>query len=101
MEDILIDLMAKKFMSAGVQVSSMRGLQASPLNGCRSGPSQTATKKRRKHRNDMENKNKIPSVLPNYIPHMAGGVRRDNVPRYFEYILITPYLSKGICAVGR
>jgi hypothetical protein len=29
-EEILIDLMAEKVMFAGVQASSMRGLQASP-----------------------------------------------------------------------
>jgi hypothetical protein len=29
-EEILIDLMAKKVMSAGVQALSMRGVQASP-----------------------------------------------------------------------
>jgi hypothetical protein len=38
-EDILIDLMAKKVMSAGAQDSSTRGVQASPSNACRSGPS--------------------------------------------------------------
>jgi hypothetical protein len=38
-EEILIDLMAEKFMSAGVQASSMGGLQASPLTERRSEPS--------------------------------------------------------------
>jgi hypothetical protein len=44
-EDILIDLMAKKVMSTGAQVSSTRGLQASPLTARRSGPSQTTIEK--------------------------------------------------------
>jgi hypothetical protein len=38
-EDILIDLMVKKFMSTGVQASSTRGFQASPSTGHQSGPS--------------------------------------------------------------
>jgi hypothetical protein len=44
-EDILIDLMVEKVMSTGVQDSSMRGVQASPLIARGSGPSQAATKK--------------------------------------------------------
>jgi hypothetical protein len=40
-EEILIDLMAEKVMSTGVQALSMAGLQASPSTGCRSRPSQT------------------------------------------------------------
>jgi hypothetical protein len=39
-EEILIDLMAEKVMSAGVQASSTGGLQASPSTGRRSGPSE-------------------------------------------------------------
>jgi hypothetical protein len=42
----------------------------------------------------------IPSVLPDYIPPLAGVVSHDNVPRDFEYTLITAYLPKGIRAVG-
>jgi hypothetical protein len=38
-EEILIDLMAEKVMSAGIQASSMGGLQASPSTGRRSVPS--------------------------------------------------------------
>jgi hypothetical protein len=41
----------------------------------------------------------IPSVLPDYIPPLAGVVSRDNVPREFEYMLIIAYLPKGIHAV--
>jgi hypothetical protein len=55
MEDILIDLMAEKVMSVGVHASSTGGLQASPSIGCRSGPSRTAVKKRRKNHDDMVN----------------------------------------------
>jgi hypothetical protein len=38
-EEILIDLMVEKVMSAGAQASSTRGLQASPSTAHRSGPS--------------------------------------------------------------
>jgi hypothetical protein len=36
-EDILIDLMAEKVISAGIQASSMGGVQASPSTTHRSG----------------------------------------------------------------
>jgi hypothetical protein len=42
----------------------------------------------------------IPLVLPDYILPLAGMVSHDSVPGYFEYTLITTYLSKGIRAVG-
>jgi hypothetical protein len=41
----------------------------------------------------------IPSILPNYIPPLVSVVIRDSLPRDFEYIVITVYLSKGIQAV--
>jgi hypothetical protein len=41
----------------------------------------------------------IPSILPDYIPPLVGGVSRDSVPRYFEYTIVTAYLPKGIHAV--
>jgi hypothetical protein len=44
-EEILIDLMDEKVMSAGVQASLTRGVQASPSTTRRSGPSQTVTEK--------------------------------------------------------
>jgi hypothetical protein len=47
----------------------------------------------------MANAKQIPSVLPDYIPPLAGAVSHDSVPRDFEYTLITAYLPKGICAV--
>jgi hypothetical protein len=99
-EEILIDLMAEKVMSTGVQASSTRGVQASPSTGRRSGPSRTATEKRSKHRDDLANAKLIPSVLPDYIPPLAGAVSHDSVPRDFDYTLITAYLPKGIRAVG-
>jgi hypothetical protein len=58
------------------------------------------TEKRSKHRDDLVNAKLIPSVLPDYIPPLAGVVSHDNVPRDFEYTLITAYLPKGIRAVG-
>jgi hypothetical protein len=41
----------------------------------------------------------IPSILPDYIPPLAGAMSRDSVPRYFEYTLVIAYLPKGIRAV--
>jgi hypothetical protein len=99
-EEILIDLMAEKVMSAGAQASSTRGLQASSSNARRFGPSRTATEKRSKHRDDLANAKLIPSVLPNYIPPLAGAVSHDSVSRDFDYTLITAYFPKGICVVG-
>jgi hypothetical protein len=58
-----------------------------------------ATKKRRKHHDDLANTKKISSVLPDYISPLDGAVSHDNVPRDFEYMLITTYLSKGIRTV--
>jgi hypothetical protein len=63
-EEILIDLMAEKVMSVGIQASSMGGLQASPSTGRRS--SRTMTEKRSKHHDDLANAKQIPSVLPDY-----------------------------------
>jgi hypothetical protein len=98
-EEIIIDLMAKKVMFAGIQTSSMRGVQASSLTTHGSGPSQFAIEKRIKNRDDLANAKLIPSILPNYIPPLAGVVSHDSVSRDFDYIVITVYLSKGIQAV--
>jgi hypothetical protein len=38
-EEVLIDLMAKKVMSASIQASSTRGVKASPSTARRSRPS--------------------------------------------------------------
>jgi hypothetical protein len=96
-EAILMELMAEKVMSVGIQSSSTGGLQASPSIGHRSS---RPTKKRIKHRDDMANTKHIPSVLPNYIPPLASAVNRDNIPHDFEYTLITAYFPKGIRVVG-
>jgi hypothetical protein len=48
----------------------------------------------------LENVKLIPSILPNYIPPLAGVVSHDNILRDFDYKLIISYLSKGIRAVG-
>jgi hypothetical protein len=86
-------------MSVGVQASSMRGVQASPSTARGSGPSRAVIEKRTKHRDDLVNAKLIPSILPDYIPPLAGVVSRDSVPRDFDYTLITAYLPKGIRAV--
>jgi hypothetical protein len=39
------------------------------------------------------------TILPDYIPPLAGVVSLDSVPRDFDYILVTAYLPKGICTV--
>ena len=92
--------MAKKVVSTGVQALSTRGVQASPSTAHRSGPSRTATEKRTKHRDEFANAKLIPSILPDYIPPLAGAVSHDSLPRDFDYTLITTYLPKGIRAVG-
>jgi hypothetical protein len=98
-EKVLIDLMAKKVMSIGIQASSMRGVQASPSTTHGSRPSQVAAEKRTKHRDDLANAKLIPTILLNYIPPLADAVSHDSVPRDFDYTLVTTYLPKGICAV--
>jgi hypothetical protein len=97
MEEILLDLMAERVMSAGIQVSSTRGLQASPSSGRRSS---CTNEKRSKHHDDLDNMKKIPSVLPDYIPPLACTVNCDSIPHEFEYMLITAYIPKGIRVVG-
>jgi hypothetical protein len=99
-EEILTDLMVEKVMSAGAQASSTRGVQASPLTACRSGLSRTATEKRTKHHDDLVNAKLITSILPNYIPPLAGVVSCDSIPSDFHHTLITVYLPKGIRTVG-
>jgi hypothetical protein len=74
-------------------------VQASPSTAHGSGPSRAATEKRTKHRDDLANAKLIPSILPDYIPPLAGVVSRDSVPRDFDYTVITAYLPKGIQAV--
>jgi hypothetical protein len=75
-------------------------VKSSPSTARQSGPSQTMTEKRSKHRDDLENVKLIPLVLPNYILPLASVVSRDSVPRDLNYTLITAYLLKGIRIVG-
>jgi hypothetical protein len=70
-EEILVDLMTERVMSVGIQASSTGGLQASPSTGRRSG---RTAEKRSKHRDDLANAKQIPSVLPDYIPPLAGAL---------------------------
>jgi hypothetical protein len=103
-KEVLIDLMtervmSERVMSVGVQASSMRGVQASPLTAHGAGPSRPSAEKRTKHRDDLANAKLIPTIFPDYIPPLAGAVSRDSVPRDFEYTMVTAYLPKGIRAV--
>jgi hypothetical protein len=91
--------MAKKVMFVGIQASSMRGLQASSSNAHGSRPSQPATEKITKHRDDLENMKLILTILLDYIPPLAGIVSRDSVSRDFDYTMVITYLPKGIRAV--
>ena len=47
----------------------------------------------------MVNAKLIPSILPYYIPSLAGAVSHGSVPRDFDYTLINAYLPKGIRAI--
>ncbi len=38
----------------------------------------------------------IPTILPEYIPSLAGQINRDSVSRDYEYIIFTAYILKGI-----
>jgi hypothetical protein len=98
-EEVLIDLMAKKVMYVGIQYSSTRGVQTSPSTTRGYGPFRAAAEKRTKHRYDLVNEKLIPTILPHYIPPLVGAVSRDSVPRDFDYTLVTAYLPKGIRAV--
>jgi hypothetical protein len=103
-KEVLIDLMtervmSERVMSVGVQASSTRGVQASPSTAHGAGPSRPSAEKRTKHRDDLANAKLIPTILPDYIPPLAGAVSRDSVPRDFEYTMVTAYLPKGIRAV--
>jgi hypothetical protein len=86
-------------MFAGIQASSMRGLQASPSTARGAGSSQPSMEKRTKHKDDLANVKLIPTIFLDYILPLAGAVNRDSVPRYFEYTMVTAYLPKGIRAV--
>jgi hypothetical protein len=90
--------MSERGLSTGLQASSTRGLAASPSTA-RAGPSRPANEKRTKHRDDLANAKLIPSILPAYLPPLSGAINHDSVPREFEYVVITAYLPKGVCAV--
>jgi hypothetical protein len=81
-EEVLIDLMTERVMSmsAGVQASSTRTVQAFPSTTRGSGPSRPTIEKRTKHRDDLAKAKLIPSILSDYIPPLAGAVNRDSVP---------------------
>jgi hypothetical protein len=103
-KEVLVDLMTEKIMlerrmSAGVQESSTRGIQASPSTARGAGTSIIMIDMRTKHRDDLANAKLIPSISPAYIPPLSGAVNRDRVPRDFDYALVTAYLLKGIRAV--
>jgi hypothetical protein len=72
-EEILIDLMAEKVMSTGVQALLMRGMQESLSTARGSGPSRDSSDKRTKNFDDLANAKLIPSILPDYIPPLVGG----------------------------
>jgi hypothetical protein len=88
--------MDEKVMSIKIQASSTRGVQASPSTTCGSRPSRSTDEKRTKHRDDLENAKLIPSILPDYIPPLAGVVNNDSVSRDFDYTLVSAYLPNGI-----
>jgi hypothetical protein len=76
-------------------------VEASLSDACGSRPSQPATKKRTKHRDDLANVKLILTILPDYILPLVGTVSRDSVPRDFNYTMDTAYLLKGIRAVRK
>jgi hypothetical protein len=100
-EEGLIDLMTKRvmLMSTGIQASSTRRLPASFSIACGAKPSRPSDEERTKNMDDLVNAKLISTILPTYLPPLSGAINRDNVPRYFEYALITAYLLKGIQAV--
>jgi hypothetical protein len=61
--------------------------------------SRTAMEKISKNCDDLVNAKKISSVFPDYILPLASMVSRDSVLCDFEYMLITMYVSKGICTI--
>jgi hypothetical protein len=99
-QEFFIDLMTEKVMSMseGIHTSSTRIVQASS-SIAQAGPSWSADEKRTKHRDNLVDGKLIPIILPAYLPAMSGAINRDNVPREFEYALVTTYLPKGIRVV--
>jgi hypothetical protein len=98
--EVLLDsmterVMSKRGISTKVQASSMRGVKAS-LSNAQEGTSQASVERRTKHKDDIANRKLVPSILPAYIPPLSSAINRDNVPRDFEYTLVTAYLPKGV-----
>jgi hypothetical protein len=79
-KEVLKKIMADRSISKGIQASSTRGLQASPLIGCRSSHVNLVTEKQSKHHDDLANAKQISSILPDYIPPLVGIVIHDNIP---------------------
>jgi hypothetical protein len=82
-EEVLIDLMTERVMSerglsAGVQASSTRGLQASPSTA-HAGPSRPIDEKQTKHRDDIANSKLFSRILPTYLPPLSGAINRESV----------------------
>jgi hypothetical protein len=62
-EEVLIDLMAERVMSTGVEASSTLGVQASPSTDRESRPSRPVAKKRTKHKDHLANEKLILTIL--------------------------------------
>jgi hypothetical protein len=104
MKEVLVDLrmekiMSERRMSAGVQASSISGVQASPSTTHGARNSIIVTETRMKHIDDITNDKLILRILLAYLPPLSGSINRDNVPRNFYYALVMAYLPKGIHAV--
>jgi hypothetical protein len=98
-KEILIDLMAEKVLSIGVQPHRQRSASI-PIDCTSIWAIPNCDREEKQASHDLENAKLIPSILPDYIPPLAGTVSRDSVPRDFDYTLITAYLPKGIRIVG-
>jgi hypothetical protein len=84
-EEVLIDLMtervmSKRRMSAGVQASSIGGVQTSPSTTYGARTSITTAEIRMKHKDDIANAKLILCILPAYLPPFSGAINQDNVP---------------------
>ena len=79
-------------------MSSTGGLQESSSTARHS--SRPTAEKRTKHRDDLANLKKIPSIFSNYISRLVGAVNREKIPWDFDYTLITAYIHKGIHVVA-
>jgi hypothetical protein len=93
-EKFLKKIMANRPISEGIQVSSTRGLQTSPLTGRHSGCANPITEQQSKHSSDLANTKHMPSILPKYITPLDGVVNCDNIPHDFEYFIFTTHILK-------